>query len=203
MEAIGNLGVPALATNRFYIGIVNVGLSLVTFVFYCVALAGCSTDEEAVKNGAWIEKGQGGDIVTYFGTMMAATFDDDKKQGSGTEYADKSCGGTLCDTCEDSGNSATAFTVIGFCLVIPVFIISFLRMTAEKDSAMVKVAAVVCAALSLVFVIIALSSFSECYDKIEDVMTDKDLSYGTAFNLMGINILTLFLAFVFHLLTPA
>jgi hypothetical protein len=45
MEALGKFGIDALSAQRMPVSVVNLIIGVVTFIFYCVALAGCSEDE--------------------------------------------------------------------------------------------------------------------------------------------------------------
>jgi hypothetical protein len=154
-------------------------------------------------NGAWMVYENAGGSTTYFGTKMAVTFDSDDvyDKGSATLYSD--CNGDVCDTCDSEGQTATAMLCIAFICIFPILIMSYLRMAA--DSNMNKVVAVVCTLLSLLFVIISMSAFSNCHDKYENCAgIDEDkLSYGPGFIVLGINILTLFVLFLLHLLLTA
>jgi hypothetical protein len=69
-----------------------------------------------------------------------------------------------------------------------------------------KSAAVALTFTSLIFVIIAMSTFSTCRNAIEDDFkkdTNKTVKYGPGFNSMGLNAMICFVLWFAHLILPA
>mmetsp|Transcript_10825 Transcript_10825/g.13107 ORF Transcript_10825/g.13107 Transcript_10825/m.13107 type:complete len:212 (-) Transcript_10825:125-760(-) len=208
MDKVADFQHPFFETNRFYLMIASSVVAVLTFILYCVGLAGSSTDEDNVSACSWGQyefSFSSNDYVSYYGTRAAVTTKDDDVIDV-TKYSGNSCNsGSLCDDCAEAGDTAIAFLCLAFLMSFPLFVISVFRMTTERDTAGAKLAALIFGVASLICVIISMSSFGSCLDAVKDQngVDEDDFSYGPAFNCMGITILLIVIMFVVHLLTPA
>jgi len=194
---------PFFDSKRFYFMILGTFLTVLTFIFFCVGLAGSSNEDEdsvIACNWAYLEYSVNGeDYTACYGTRMSVTADEDgKATGGNNKYKD--CDTDICSECEEGGNNAIAFLCLAWLLTFPLLIVTALRVTTSRETNSAKGAGVIISALMLLFIIISMGAFGECFDEIADA--DDDVEYGPAFNCLGVSILTTLIILVLHLLTP-
>lgn len=200
LKTISNFGVGFFGENRTIVMIVADVLVVLSFILTCVALAGCSNDDEDnVKDGAWsvVEvKSKWGGGTIYYGTRMAVY------KNTKTKY--ENCGGSLCNDCDEGGQTALNSTAFLFLFVVSLMISSASRTRAIWDMVLHKIAAIVAGSLALLVCIIAMGSWNDqCQKEIKDNLNGTGtLELGPGMNSMIATFFFVFFALLIHILTP-
>jgi hypothetical protein len=186
-KSIASIGNSTLDSHRSKVLIFNSLLSLLSGLLMCVAMAGGSTDDTNVQNGAWYYAENGSSINAYVGLKRLSN-----KSGGGTNWS--SCTASYCNDCNNSGATALNCSVLVFLVTIAILVSSVLRINSDK--VLYKSTIVIGGSLNIFMMIIGMGAFhQQC---LTNLPTSGNISYAAA---PGLNsILTTFFFTIFIVL---
>ena len=154
------------------LNIISFGICLLCLLFLMIGCIGYASDTDTVKNCAWITVDGGGTTV-YYGLKKVAA------GSQSSAYSD--CGSDACQTCEDSGGAAFAFTFIGTLLCAAACAATGMGAAKPENGRSMGIASIVLIILIIVCTILAMGSFmGACWDKVDDNGADPEWGPGSA-----------------------
>lgn len=182
---------------------VSAVLSLIAFVFFLIGCIGYTSNEDTVKDVAWIYYEQDSDNEVWFALLkLAFTVDLGPFFGTVTDtvkYDDQACAFDFCDRCYQDGQSAFGLLVLALAAtlvsgVISSAIVGFYFFT-------LQLANVIIAGVALVASVIGIGLFMNgCMNKIRDELDDdKNLEWGPGAIISVVGMLLMFVVMVLQI----
>ena len=184
------------------VNLISAVLAFVATLFFVIGCIGYSSDDDTVKNVAWISVDNGGTTVYYALRQVFVS----GGGGSGS-YNDCASFSDACEKCEDDGKSAFGLMFIAALFAAMTTVAcGALGQSAEQlatcysTSARMGAVSIVLALVALGASLISLSVFmGDCYDEIDDT-TNNELEWGPGAVLSIIGLLLMAVVAVLQIL---
>lgn len=175
-------------------------LSFISAVFFLVGTAGYGDDEGTVETIPWGVGEIGGFLRGDFslglqGFVLTIDGDDDFFDDDDFDKFNyyKDCSTSeFCDTCEDAGAFVVVLCAVALGLAIATGGFGILGAM-YNDSMICKVGSFICALITAIVAIIAVSVFGPCIDDFEDAVKE---SFGEATSSSGVSGILAFIGFI-------